>query len=79
MDWLALIIGVIKALMAGIEYLNNKQALDTASAAILSKNLQGALDEIRQAAKTRADVDARTSGPDADAKLRDDPANLYRD
>ena len=79
MDWVAIIAAVFKAISAAVDYLNKKQMMDAAEAEIFSRYAKGALDEIRQAAKTRSDVDARTSGPDADAKLRDDPANLYRD
>lgn len=79
MSWLTLIAGVISAIVAALGYLERRQAIDSATAIAVSNQLQGALDAIRSAQETKAEVDSRTSGPDASNKLRNDPANLYRD
>jgi hypothetical protein len=68
-----------KALSAALDFLREKRAFEGAEAEIMAAHAKGALDDIRDAQKTKAEVDARTSGPDASAKLRDDAANLYRD
>ncbi len=58
MNWLAIILACFKALSAAVEFLRNKQALDAATAEILSVHLKGALDEIKIANDARAAVRA---------------------
>lgn len=79
MGWLAFLEGLVSLANLVAKIIGNKQLMDAGKAQAISENLKGALDEIRAAQKVKTEVDARTSGPDASAKLRDDPANLYRD
>lgn len=79
MDWLAFLGALVSIANAVAKYLGNKQLIDAGKAEAVSTQLQGALDAIRSAQAVKVEVDARTAGPDASAKLRDDPANLYRD
>jgi hypothetical protein len=76
-SWLALISGVISAIVAVIQYLKNQQALDTATAVALSKHLRGALDEIKLANDARAAVrDDAVRHPE---RVRDDSDGFRRD
>lgn len=56
MTWLAVILAVFKALSAAVGYLQDKQALDAATAEIMLRHLQGAQDEIKAANDARAAV-----------------------
>lgn len=79
MSWLSAIGLLLKIADGLMAYARDKRLIDGAVAERMLVHTQGALDEIRAAQKVKTEVDARTSGPDASAKLRDDPANLYRD
>ncbi len=70
MTWLTLIAGVISAIVAALNYLQQKQAIDTATAGAVAAHLQGALDEIGRAQKAR---DAVRSAPPG--QLRDPDTN----
>ncbi|HEY4355966.1 MAG TPA: hypothetical protein VGN16_09480 [Acidobacteriaceae bacterium] len=79
MSWIAFVTTCISIVSAIVSYLKDQQAIESGVAEAVAAHLQGALDELKNANKARSDVDARTSGPDATERLRDDPANLYRD
>ena len=72
MTWLTLIAGIVSAIVAALNYLQQKQAIDTATAGAIAAHLQGALDEIGRAQKARDAVRAvpveRLRDPDPNSR-----------
>lgn len=79
MAWLSAIGSLIGLANALVGWLQSRQQISAAQAELISAQLTGAMDEIKSAIKTRMDVDARVSGPDAADKLRRDKAGFFRD
>lgn len=58
MSWVAIIAAIFKVISAATDYLQQKQAIDQASAEIFSRYAKGALDEIAAAKQAREGVRA---------------------
>lgn len=57
MSWLAVVLTALKLLLAVVSYLESQKLITAAKAEILSRHLEGALNEIKEADAVRAAVE----------------------